>query len=128
MSFPKDWPPGCPDSSIPDADLRVFRLVKSDPVSEFDMRSHHETGRLRNANPCLRCGLSVFQTVEDAQSQFGLMPRLGGKIAEGEIKPSHGKACLTSGSQPTHTTWWPREGVNRTALFAVIMEVPLCGT
>ena len=123
MTFPDDWPDGCPGADVPEADGVLFRIVKNDPSKPHDLRSHHETGRLPRADPCLRCGLSVFGELGDAQNQRSLMPRLGRWIATGTLQSDHGKACLTPGSQPTHTTWWPCVGVDRVVLFSVIEEV-----
>jgi hypothetical protein len=123
MTFPKDWPSGCPSPDTPDAAGDVFRIAKENPVTAGDMRSHHETGKLPRADPCLRCGLSVFRELEDAMNQQKLLPKLGNKIAKAMLEAAHGKACLTKGQQPTHTTWWPYEGVDRAVLFVVVMEV-----
>jgi hypothetical protein len=123
MTFPNDWPSGCPSADTPDAEGNVFRLVKENPVSSCDMRSHHETGKLPKADPCLRCGLSVFRELEDAVNQQKLLPKLGSMIAIANLKATHGKACLTKGQQPTHTTWWPYEGVERAVLFSVVQEI-----
>lgn len=123
MTFPNDWPSGCPSADVPDAAGGVFRIVKGNPVTEKDMLSHHEIGRLPNADPCLRCGLSVFREVEDALNQQKLMPRLGNKIAKALLEAAHGKACFTKGQQPTHTTWWPYLGVSRATSFVVVQEV-----
>jgi hypothetical protein len=124
MTFPQDWPSGCPSPDTPDAAGTVFRIVKGDPVTAGDMLSHHEMGKLPRADPCLRCGLSVFQELEDAQNQQQLLPKLGDKIAQAQLEAEHGKACLTKGQQPTHTTWWPYEGVDRASLFVIVQEVP----
>lgn len=104
MTFPKDWPPGCPAADTPDAEGDVFRIVKDNPVTAADMLSHHETGKLPKADPCLRCGLSVFRLVQDALNQQQLLPKLGKRIAKALLEAAHGKACLTRGQQPTHTT------------------------
>lgn len=123
MSFPKDWPAGCPADDVLDAQGEVFRIVKGDPATADDMKSHHETGKLPKADPCLRCGLSVFREVDDAVNQQRLLPKLGKWIARAQLTPAHGKACPTKGQQPTHTTWWPVEGVDRAVLFKVVREV-----
>jgi len=123
MTFPKDWPTGCPSVETPAAAGEVYRIVRDNPAAAADMLSHHETGRLPKADPCLRCGLSVFRVLEDALNQQKLLPRLGKRIAKGSLEAAHGKACPTKGQQPTHTTWWPYDGVNRTAMFAVVQEV-----
>ena len=122
MLFPDDWPADCPSEDTPVANLTVFRIVKHRPPTATDLLSHHETGRLPKADPCLRCGLSVFIIAEDAAHQRKLMPRLGEFIARGTLTAEHGKARLTPGQQPSHTTWWPYIGVDRASLFAVIQE------
>lgn len=123
MKYPDDWPAGCPSADTPEASGGVFRIVKENPVSAGDMQSHHETGRLPHADPCLRCGLSVFRVLEDALNQQRLLPKLGSRIARALLVAEHGKVCLTSGQQPSHTTWWPYEGIDRAALFVVVKEV-----
>lgn len=101
----------------------MFRISKEKPVTAACMKSHYETGKLPKADPCLRCGLSVFREIEDAINQQGLMPKLGNKIAKAELLAEHGKAVPTKGQQPSHTTWWPCDGVDRASLFCVIQEL-----
>jgi hypothetical protein len=122
MNFSSDWPADCPPKDTPDAQGDVFRIVKENPPAPQDMLSHHETGRLLKADPCLRCGLSVFRLLEDALNQQRLLPKLGKRIAKGTLAPAHGKARPTPGQQPTHTTWWAYVGVERAALFVVVQE------
>ncbi len=123
MTFPDDWPKGCPPDEAEDAYGEVFRIVRDYPPSNSDMMSHHETGRLPKAPPCLRCGLSVFLVEEDAVNQQQLLPKLGKRIANATLNATHGKISLTPGQQPTHTTWWPCTIVDRAALFVVAKEV-----
>jgi hypothetical protein len=123
MNFSKGWPPGCPSDDVPDAAGEVFRISKENPVTALSMESHHESGKLPKADPCLRCGLSVFRDLEDAINQRSLLPKLGNMIAKGVLLADHGKACFTKGQQPTHTTWWPYDGVDRAAIFVVIQDL-----
>ena len=120
MSFPNNWPENCPPEDAVDADGIVYRIVKNDPPLPQDLATHFETDRLRKAPPCLRCGLSVFRDVVDVIHQRLLLPKLGGFIARADLQREHGRTKLTQGAQPTHTTWWPCEGVPRASLFAVI--------
>jgi hypothetical protein len=124
MAFPTDWPINCPPNHAQHSEVEVFRIVKDDPPTATDMLSHHETGRLPKADPCLRCGLSVFRVLADAQNQQQLMPRLGNRIARGVLLPTHGKSLPTPGIQPTHTTWWPFVGVIREGFFSVVWKSP----
>lgn len=122
MNFPANWPKNCPPSDAVDADGDVFRIVKDEPPTDEDFASHWETGKLPKAPPCLRCGLSVFRDVRDAVHQRQLIPKLGCWIAQATLKYHHGKTKLTEGVQPTHTTWWAYEKVNRASLFSVVRE------
>jgi hypothetical protein len=125
MSFPTDWPEECPPDDAVDALGIVYRITKNNPPTAADMLSHHETGRIPTGPPCIRCGLSIFRTQEDALHQQSLMPRLGKVIAEGNLRPEHGKMKLTQGRQPTHTTWWVYVTVtDRAAIFTVVQVLP----
>ncbi|MFZ4789766.1 MAG: hypothetical protein ACOYMW_02505 [Candidatus Competibacteraceae bacterium] len=121
MQFPANWPEKCPPADAEDADGKVYRLVRSDPPTINDFRSHAELGKMLKAPPCLRHGLSTFRRYEDAHHQRDLLPMLGDRIAAAELKPEHGKTKLTSGKQPTHTTWWPGEHVDRASLFRGVL-------
>lgn len=120
--FPTDWPANCPPQDAIDADGVVFRLVRNDPPQHKDLESHHESGRIPKAPPCLRCGLSVFRELRDAAHLRHLMPKLGKWIAQATLQANHGKTKLTKGQQPTHTTWWAYDGVQRSTLFTIIQE------
>lgn len=120
--FPADWPENCPPNDAVDADGIVFRIVKAKPVTADDMASHHETGKLLKAPACLRCGLSVFREIQETLHQRQLFPKLGNLIAIATLQATHGKTKLTDGKQPTHTTWWPFEGIDRASLFSLVAE------
>ena len=122
LKFPDGWPKDCPPNDAIDATGDVFRIVKNKPPNNDDMASHHESGKLPNANPCLRCGLSVLQELGDAIHQRKLLPKLGKLIAKCTLEAVNGKVKPTSGAQPTHMTWWPYEGVARAQLFVVVNE------
>jgi hypothetical protein len=94
--------------------------VKHAPLSIEDFRSHAELGKMPKAPPCLRVGLSVFRTLEDTLHQQELFPFLGNRVARAELNPTHGKTRLTSGRQPSHTTWWPHSNVDRVAAFLLV--------
>ena len=118
MKFPGDWP----TNGRRGPDGHVFRLVKHDPPQAEDTASHLETGRLPKPPPRLRCGMSVFREIREAVHQRQLLPKLGSLIAQATLLAEHGKTKLTMGSQPSHTTWWTYQGVNRASLFTVIRK------
>ncbi|MBC7816999.1 MAG: hypothetical protein IAG10_08940 [Planctomycetaceae bacterium] len=123
MTFPNDWPADCPPTDAVDANGVVFRLVQSRPQTAVDFQTHFELGKMPTAPPCLRCGLSVFRTPEDAHHQFRAFPKLGRYLASGTLQSEHGKTKLTHGRQPTHTTWWVSEGVDRPRVFQVVEDL-----
>ncbi len=123
MEYPEDWPDGCPPDDTEKGKGEIYRLVKSKPPTETDFLSHHETGKMPKRDPCLRCGLSVFRNQEDAEHQYQAYPKLGKFVSKGTLKAEHGVTKLTSGRQPSHTTWWPYKGVNREVLFTETKEI-----
>lgn len=87
------------------------------------METHEESGRLPDADPCLRRALSVLRSQSDAEHQLRLFRRWKQKfVARTTLQPVHGHTMLTQGQQPTHTSWWPAPGCDvqqRAALFFV---------
>ena len=117
VKFPNDWPEDCPPIEAEDAEGVVYRICKKDPPAESDFLSHFETGRMKHAPPCLRAGLSVLRTIGDARHLARLFPSLGAFIAQGRLRPEHGKTAPTKGKVPSHSTWWPYDGVERHSVF-----------
>ena len=117
MQFPKSWPPDCPPADAQDAQGEHFRVASSNPPGADDFKSCAELGKFPKADPCKRVGLSLLRTLDDAIHQTKLFPMRGNLIFRGDLNPSHGKTLLTKGRLPTHTTWWPFEGIDRAAPF-----------
>ena len=120
MGFPTDWPEGCPPEGTQDAGGNVYRVVRGNPCCAEDFASHFELGKMPHAPACLRCGLSVFRDGSDAVHMSRKYPKMGSLLARGALTADHGKAMLTTGQRPTHTTWWPYLGVVREAMFTVV--------
>lgn len=85
MTFPMDWPEGCPPDAAGTAGGRVFRIVRANPCCEADFASHHETGKMPTAPACQRCGLSVYGDQSDAVHTARKYPKIGRLIARGEL-------------------------------------------
>lgn len=119
----------CPPAGAAAVDGDVYRCCKSIPPSDRDMQTNEESGRLLEADPCLRRALSVFRSEADAQHQLRLFRRWRRRfVAKAALDGGHGRSMLTSGQQPTHTSWWPAESLNpaaRAALFVLVCEVQL---
>ena len=77
--------------------------------------------------PVLRKALSVFRDKQDAEHQARLFRRWKRKcVAKATLFTKHGWVMPTNGQQPTHTSWWPAQGIaaaGRAAIFSVVIEV-----
>lgn len=118
----------CPPASADRADGVVFRCCKNSPPKPEDMRTHEETGRLPDADSCIRRSLSVFRSQDDARHQIRLFERWSKKfLAQTTLQAEHGHTMPTpTKDRPTHTSWWPApdlDAAGRAALFTVIEEV-----
>lgn len=121
--YPPDWPAHCPPSDAEDASGMVYRVCKETPPSQRDFQSHQELGKRSSGDPCMRYGLSVFRDLAEARHLTVLFPQLGSMVFRGELTPEQGKIKHTPAKQrPSHTTWWPYEGVDRAASFKLIDE------
>jgi hypothetical protein len=120
--------PDCPPHDAEPASGRVFRCAKANPPKTREMKTHEEKGSLSDADPCLRRALSVFRSQRDAEHQIRLFRRWKRRfVLSADLDHAHGKTKLTSGQQPTHTSWWPASSLSvegRAALFSLICEVP----
>ncbi|RZI61753.1 MAG: hypothetical protein EOP37_06260 [Rubrivivax sp.] len=100
-SLPEDCLPG-------DATLRrqpVYRIVKSNPPSSLDFRTHAELGIATKADPCRRQALSVFSSWREARHRQMNSPHLGRHIAAATLTPMHGPISRPHSSG--HMDWWP---------------------
>lgn len=126
MTFPTDWPPGCPPADTKDTSGVFYRIVKTSPPTADDFRTFHEMGkRLRGALPCpcMPYGLSVFPNREDAAWMTRVMPKLGNHLARGVLEAGNGPSKLTPGQRPSHTTWWPSCECDRSGCFPDVEDV-----
>lgn len=119
--------PDCPPADAEPAYGRVYRCAKSGTLKASDMLTHEEKGRMPEADPCLRRALSVFRSQSDAEHQMRLFRGWRQKfIHVAVLDEQHGKTKLTSGRQPSHTSWWPATALSvedRAGLFSLINSV-----
>jgi hypothetical protein len=119
-SFPTGWPQNCPPPDAGSVESTYYRIVKSNPPTDDDFRSYAELGLVRKGtDPCVLCGLSVYDTLEAAINARSNFPILGDQIARGSLTDDHGK--MKKG-RAHHWTWWPFENVARAALFKTMVE------
>jgi hypothetical protein len=114
-AFPDWFPDGCPSSSMQDALGDVYRIVKANPFADADFHSHHEMGTGFSADPCTRCAVSVFSSLESARHRQRLSPHLGAFISKGNLRPAHGKAG--DANKAGHISWWPYISTARPSCF-----------
>jgi hypothetical protein len=123
QAFPADWPQGCPPAAATAATGTIFRVVHN-PFAPRDFRSPAEKGTLPTADPCMRVGLSVLPTEQDALHTANLFPPLGDHIAAADLAADHGKLMRTpTRTQQQHMTWWPSLGLDRASLFRIVQHV-----
>jgi len=124
MSYPNDWPEGCPPNDAEPAFGIVFRGVKTNPPTEDDFLTYRELGKADRGKPCEAAGVSVFRDDKDAKHYIDKYPYTGNMIAKGTLSSDHGMVKPTArslnGKKNSHTTWWPYESVNRPSLFSVV--------
>jgi hypothetical protein len=122
--FPNHWPRDCPPSSAEDAQGVVYRICRQNPPGQSDFQSQAELGKSSKGDECMRHGLSVFRNPAEAIHVTALFPRLGTLVFRGELSPPLGKIKATPNKhRPSHTTWWPCEGIDRAAPFRLMHEV-----
>jgi hypothetical protein len=117
----------CPPASATNAGGIVFRFVAKDPIDVEDFRSHHELGLAPQSQPCRRCSLSVYKSLDVARDRLrGLRMRNPKRaerhIARGELTHADGKMDQ-AGQDLEHYEWWAFEGVKRHRSFRVIEKV-----
>jgi len=106
VNFPSSWPQGCPPEDAEAASGELFRVAKTNPPSTEDFKSHEELGKKSTGPQCQRVGLSLFQTLDDAEHLIQLFPKLGCYVMSGQLQPYHGHTydlVALRGRQPCRT-------------------------
>ena len=85
VTFPADWPEGCPPAEAAATAGDYYRVVHGIPATAADFLSHRELDKLPRAPPCLRAGLSTFRLLEEAERMSLLFPVLGSFVALGAL-------------------------------------------
>lgn len=106
MVYPVHYPNHCPPADATPAQQSVFRLVRQVPPTPTDFLSPHEKGIHPDADECLRCGLSVLESVDDAKRLRNQIPAFRTRrIVVRLLEPNDGSLKRT-GSAQGHWTWW----------------------
>lgn len=102
----------CPPAKATDAKGRFWRIVKTNPPTDWDFLSQAERGKQLPAgrDACDHCGVSVLTSPNAAEKFRKKFPYLGGHVVPLEMRRYDGVMAPDSGA---HWNWWPRRGVNR---------------
>jgi hypothetical protein len=120
LTFPSDWPEGCPPEDAQPARGEVFTCCRTNPPGEMDFRTAYERGYRPDGDQCQRCGLSVSLTRSDAEAIKELFPRKNKFIVVAKLHPEHGRLKPTPGPGNTHHTLWKYENASFHTLFQVL--------
>lgn len=125
--FPDWFVPNCPPNDAVEATGTVYRFVAANPADPQEFLSYHETDERPNAAPCQRCGLSVFERLENVRGTLRHLWKTypkksyGPHVVKRELSPADGKIKATG--SPGHRTWWAYEGVERHASFEFVETI-----
>lgn len=130
--FAEHFPNGCPPSDAFPASGTMYRLVSHNPPTEDDLATFAELGKAQNGDECLRCGLSVFATQDDAADLYRFIARrygtngtrIGSLVARFDLQPEHGQLKPTPNrrSSNSHHTWWPYAISDRASAFCAVAQ------
>ena len=130
--FGPEFPPNCPPPSATSANATVYRLVRRQPPDATDFQTHAELDLAPRADPCDRCGLSVYADPNDAVAKYQEVvnrygpegTKIGRLVARLLLTPIHGQFLATPNQRvhDSHHTWWPYCGADRLSSFDQIVE------
>lgn len=119
MDYNQKLPEACPPTSASSREQRAYRILKAAGATLDDLKSHAELGTAVTADPCRRCGVSIFATYRQAQHRLAVSPHLGTAVGFAILTPGHG-AISPAHHQSGHMDWWPFEGMANPADFKVV--------
>lgn len=114
MIFREALPDDCPPEAAEEiaAPRDVFRLVASDPPTDYDFQSQRalRPAAVFAVAECQAHGLSVHTERTDSQ-RASKLPKLRGKrVCRVHLLP--GAGYLQQTGTPSHHTWWPLADFN----------------
>lgn len=129
--------PDCPPADYKSQKLRAFRFVFGDsnhqnnfhPVLVIKPKRKNNRRFRRNSAKCQGYGLSLFNSLENAQKKYldlidsypTIHQTIGTHIAEGVIEESDG--VVSEVNRDGHLTLHESESADLTSKFALVMEV-----
>ena len=94
----------------PNGTLDAFRVVKADPPSEDDFRSHYELGKPPRRHErewaVMYMGLSMFREPDQAAWVARRWSAIGDHVAHLRLEPDRGINLASTGKIPGHYSVW----------------------
>ena len=122
MRYREDLPDGCPppESKPLTAPRLLYRLVSKYPPAEQDFDSvwKQQPERRGRLDSCQGRGLSLFDTVAEAQKRTSYITLSDKIVCAVNVTPDAGPLLITSRH---HHTWWPLQVYD---IIAQCAEVP----
>lgn len=116
--FDQPLPQSCPPVSATARHQSAYRVVKNDPPSADDFRTHAQLGTAKSADQCRRSSLSIYETFRQAAHRRSLTPSLGVHIAHLSLTPMHG--VISPPDKSGHMEWWAYAGMVQHTQFSVV--------
>lgn len=117
-SFPMDYceqlPEGCPPPRAEEIreEREVYRLVRSNPPSEWDFQSHRARYPAKSfRDECRARALSVNESAQNALMTMKLPTMKGKALLVCRVTLTPGAGCiLQTGGNGGHYSWWVARG------------------
>lgn len=123
MDWPSWFPGACPPETARAPSAPIYRITKESPPAATDfVASCKEKPDLYDCNNCSSCGVSVYDTPEEARVTMKRYPRIGRYIAKGSLASAHGMVEKTRANG--HHDWWVPAGVDPSPAFHVLAGGP----
>lgn len=123
FTWARHFPPDCPPPASRSSDgKRVYRFVREDPPSEWDVMPHYERGK---ADGCEARGLSVFCSMADIRRARRISRAFRKhRVASGTVPTGEGRIKSTPSRTHSghHTLWLKRDGWRRAAAWLSVDE------
>lgn len=113
--WPSYFPENCPPPTSKDAAGECFRITTTNQLIDDDFKSYLELNIPTTAPMCLRCGVSIYTSFEQAKRMLLLRPKIGTHVAKGTLNQDHGK--WSDPSPSGHREWWPYADIDRKSCF-----------
>lgn len=120
QEFDQQLPEDCPPSSATSRSQAAYRIVKTDPATVSDFRTHTQLGLAPNVDLCRRSTLSIFATYRQANHRRSLTPTLGAHVAHAVLTESHG--VISSPNSAGHMDWWAFADMVKPSEFKVVAD------